>query len=452
MKKSIDITMPSLGADMSEGMLVEWLVKVGDKVKHGDIIAVLETQKGAIDMEAYHDGIITELLVQPVNTVPVGSVLARIDIEEKSLNESKNQNTSTEDIIKEPITTEEISTEKIITKKTTPEKIAPEQITPRKIIDEPVLLSAEALTEKPLLKPQKKSTEKLNINTNINTKTHSNNKTNRVLASPIVRKIAKAQQLDLLRIKGSGPNGGIILKDIAQIVPKTRLTEGEPLANMRSAIAAAMTKSKQEIPHFYLSVDLPINKAQQWLQQANKDKTPQTHILLIALVLKAVAISLQKYPQLNGFYQKDHFEPASEINIANVISLRAGGVVVPALRHVEQLSVPEIMSALRDITRRSRAIERGERLRSSELMGATITITNMGERGVDQVFGIIYPPQVAIIGFGKVKKVPQVCDEKIDIGEQITLCLSADHRVVDGMLAAKFLNSLVKNLQKPEQL
>ena len=437
MKKSIDITMPSLGADMSEGMLVEWLIKVGDKVKHGDIIAVLETQKGAIDMEAYHDGIITQLLVQPVNTVPVGSVLARMDIEEKSLNESKNQNTSTEDIIKEPITTE-----KIITKKTTPEKIAPEQITPEKIIDEPVLLSAEALTEKPLIKSQKKSTEKLNINT----------KTNRVLASPIVRKIAKAQQLDLSRIKGSGPNGGIILKDIAQIAPKTRLTEGEPLANMRNAIAAAMTKSKQEIPHFYLSVDLPINKAQQWLQQANKDKTPQTHILLIALVLKAVAISLQKYPQLNGFYQKDHFELASEINIANVISLRGGGVVVPALRHVEQLSVPEIMSALRDITRRSRAIERGERLRSSELMGATMTITNMGERGVDQVFGIIYPPQVAIIGVGKVKKVPQVRDEKIDIGEQITLCLSADHRVVDGMLAAKFLNSLAKNLQKPEQL
>ena len=434
MKKSIDITMPSLGADMSEGMLVEWLVKVGDKVKHGDVIAVLETQKGAIDMEAYHDGIITELLVQPVNTVPVGSVLARIDTEEKSLNESKNQNTSTEDIIKEPITTE--------------------QTTPEKIIDEPVSLSAAALTEKPLIKSQKKSTEKLNINTktNSNTKTHSNNKTIRVLASPIVRKIAKAQQLDLSRIKGSGPNGGIILKDITQIAPKKRLTEGEPLANMRSAIAAAMTKSKQEIPHFYLSVDLPINKAQQWLQQANKDKTPQTHILLIALVLKAVAISLQKHPQLNGFYQQGHFEPASEINIANVISLRGGGVVVPALRHVEQLSVPDIMSALRDITRRSRAIERGERLRSSELMGATITITNMGERGVDQVFGIIYPPQVAIIGFGKVKKVPQVCDEKIDIGEQITLCLSADHRVVDGMLAAKFLNSLAKNLQKPEQL
>ncbi|MBA6297459.1 dihydrolipoamide acetyltransferase family protein [Colwellia sp. MB02u-9] len=433
MKKSIDITMPSLGADMSEGMLVEWLIKVGDKVKHGDIIAVLETQKGAIDMEAYHDGIITQLLVQPVNTVPVGSVLARIDIEEKSLNESKNQNTSTEDIIKEPIAIEELTTEEIITEKTTPE-----QTTPEKVIEEPVLLSVEALTEK----PQKKTTEKLNINT----------KTNRVLASPIVRKIAKAQQLDLSRIKGSGPNGGIILKDIAQIAPKTRLTEGEPLANMRNAIAAAMTKSKQEIPHFYLSVDLPINKAQQWLQQANKDKTPQTHILLIALVLKAVAISLQKYPQLNGFYQQGHFEPASEINIANVISLRGGGVVVPALRHVEQLSVPDIMSALRDITRRSRAIERGERLRSSELMGATITITNMGERGVDQVFGIIYPPQVAIIGVGKVKKVPQVCDEKIDIGEQITLCLSADHRVVDGMLAAKFLNSLAKNLQKPEQL
>jgi pyruvate dehydrogenase E2 component (dihydrolipoamide acetyltransferase) len=387
---------------------------------------VLETQKGAIDMEVYHDGIITQLLVQPVKTVAVGTVLATIeaiaaeeDTAKQSLNESKQPSSTTE-------------------QKATEQTIA-EQIKSDKIIDEPVLLSAESLTEKSLIKPQKSPTIKPNRSMN-------------VLASPVVRKIAKTQQLDLSAIKGSGPHGAITLKDIAQLTNKTPLTDGDLLTNMRSAISAAMTKSKQQIPHFYLSLDVSINKAQQWLQQANHEKTPQEHILLIALLLKAVALTLKKYPSLNGFYLNNHFEQASEINIANVISLRKGGVVVPALRNVEQLSVSEIMVALRDMTRRSRAIERGERLRSSELMNATITITNMGERGADQVFGIIYPPQVAIVGFGKVKKAPQVCGDNIAIGEQLSVCLSADHRVVDGMLAAKFLNSLAKKLQKPEQL
>ncbi|MDX2368731.1 MAG: dihydrolipoamide acetyltransferase family protein [Colwellia sp.] len=406
MTKSIDITMPSLGADMTEGMLVEWLIKEGDKVQHGDVIAVLETQKGAIDMEVYHDGIITQLLVQPVNTVPVGTVLATIEViaaeedaTEELVNESKQER---------PVT----------------DKIVTEQITPEQTTN------------------QQSHIQNVKISTNAD----------KVFASPVVRKIAKAQQLDLSAIKGSGPNGAVILKDIVQITQKAVLSDGDLLTNMRSAISAAMTKSKQEIPHFYLSLDVTINKAQQWLQQVNHDKTPQEHILLIALLLKAVALTLIKYPSLNGFYRDYCFEQASEINIANVISLRTGGVVVPALRNVEQLSVPEIMYALRDMTRRSRAIERGERLRSSELMNATITITNMGERGADRVFGIIYPPQVAIIGFGKVNQVPQVCGDNIDIGEQLTVCLSADHRVVDGMLAAKFLNSLAKKLQKPEQL
>ena len=419
MTKSIDITMPSLGADMTEGMLVEWLIKVGDRVKQGDVIAVLETQKGAIDMEVYHDGIITQLLVKPLKTVDVGTVLATIGgiaTKKNTAEESPNESKQRRSIVK--------------------------QVTTEQIIDDRVLLSIEPLTDKQLIKPRKSHTQKLNISTYVNT----------VLASPVVRKIAKSQQLDLSAIQGSGSNGAVILKDIAQITQKSLLTDGDLLTNMRSAISAGMTKSKQEIPHFYLSLDVPINKAQQWLQQSNYDKTPKEHILLIALLLKAIAITLRKYPSLNGFYRNNRFEQANEINIANVISLRTGGVVVPALLKVEQLSVPEIMFSVRDMTSRSRAIERGERLRSSELMNATITITNMGERGADRVFGIIYPPQVAIIGFGKVNKVPQVCGDYINVGEQLTVCLSADHRVVDGMLAAKFLNSLAKILQKPGQL
>lgn len=285
----------------------------------------------------------------------------------------------------------------------------------------------------------------------------TNTATDFLYASPIARQIAKTQQMDLTTVKGSGVNGAILLRDIeSQIIPpsgkNSRHSKDEKLVNMRNAIAAAMSQSKQEIPHFYLSLDIPLNNAQQWLQHVNQGKSPQEHVLLIALLLKASASALRKYPQLNGFYRNEGFVKASEINIANVISLRSGGVVVPAIANVDQMSVDEIMQAIRDITYRSRAIESGERLRSSELSGATITTTNMGERGTDSVFGIIYPPQVAIIGFGRVKKVPQISEDKISIGEQLTVCLSADHRVVDGMLAAKFLNFFAKKLQGPEQL
>lgn len=415
MTKSIDITMPSLGADMSDGMLVEWLVKVGDKVHHGDVIAVLETHKGAIDMEVYHDGIITQLLVEPLNTVAVGTVLARLaeqGVEQEQKIEAARQGQT-------HITT----------------KIAKQAPKPT---------------------AARSSSKSQDSHANMGTDNISK-RGDTVHASPIVRKIAKAQQLDLSGINGSGFNGAVLLKDInsqsSRASNQGSIRSGQQKSTeMRSAIAATMSKSKSEIPHFYLSLDISINKAQQWLQQANQNKSPQQHILLIAVLLKAVAVALQKHPELNGFYRDDRFELANDINIANVISLRTGGLVVPALAHVDQLSVGEIMHALRDITNRSRAYENGERLRSSELSGATITTTNMGERGVDRVFGIIYPPQVAIIGFGKVKTVPQVCGDKINIGEQLSVCLSADHRVIDGMLAAKFLNSLAKILQSPEQL
>jgi len=409
MTKSIDIIMPSLGADMTEGMLVEWLIKVGDKVQHGDIVAVLETQKGAIDMEVYDDGIIRELLVQPLETVPVGTVLGRLN-ETGLVQKALNQNA---------------------------------QIRNNKNVDE---LNVTSVNKNLYQTPVNHTKTVVNKSSDVT-----------VNASPIVRKIANDQLLDLSIIKGSGFNDAVILKDIEALLnqatsKKPIYTRDEKLVSMRSAIATTMSQSNREIPHFYLSLDIPINNAQQWLQKTNQNKAPQTYTLLIAILLKAVAMTLKKYPELNGFYLNERFESSNKINIANVISLRTGGVVVPLIANIDQLTVLETMQAVRDITMRSRSINRGDRLRSSELSGATITTTNMGQIGADCVFGIIYPPQVAIIGFGKVKKVAQVCGEQINIGEQLTICLSADHRVIDGMLAAKFLNSLAKKLQKPEQL
>jgi pyruvate dehydrogenase E2 component (dihydrolipoamide acetyltransferase) len=418
-----DITMPSLGADMTEGTLTEWLVKEGDQVNSGDIIAVLETQKGAIDMEVYSSGTIAEILIEPVIEVPIGTVLARIAIAEPS------QKSSVPTPILAPIPT-----------------VIPDEIT------------SEPLTETEI---STAVSEQVKV---------TDTKVTDIKASPIVRRLAKEQQLNLTTIKGSGPQGAILLNDLASFLktetkakPETK-SEQHKLAdkavqNMRNAISVAMAKSKQEIPHFYLSLELDITNVQKWLQQKNQTTPPEEHVLLLALLLKALAYALVKYPKFNGFYQnafyqdstfgkKSTFEQASAIHIGNVISLRQGGLVVPAIHDVDKLSVSELMHGLRDITQRSR----NGHLRSSELMDGTITVTNMGERGADSVFGIIYPPQVAILGFGKARETAKIVNGNVVVASVLTVSLSADHRVIDGMLAAKFLNYLSKQLQKPERL
>jgi len=386
---SYEITMPSLGADMTEGILVEWSINIGDEVKKGDIVGVIETQKGAIDMEVHQEGTVSEILVQPVAKVPVGTVLARLKTNVEVVEEADAASLPAS--VKSESPAEYMENSKI------------EMVIPASVVS--------------------------------------------VISSPVVRKIAQEQHLDLSNIKGSGPSGAILLRDIesALSVSSESVTPAEA---MRAAIARAMEKSKKEIPHYYITLDINISHVQQWLQNENADKEPEQRMLLLVVLLKAVATTLIKYPQLNGYYLDGQYRPSKSINIGNVISLREGGLMVPAIHDVDQMSLTEIMDAIRGISSRSR----GGHLRSSELMDATITITSMGERGSDSVLGVIYPPQVAIIGFGKPRQIPQVRESEIVVCDVITTSLSADHRVSDGIVGAKFLNALAKKLQKPELL
>lgn len=407
MTKSIDITMPSLGADMTEGTLVEWQVKPGDTLKKGDIIALLETSKGLIDMEVYQQGVVTELLLEPVVTVPVGTAMAKMEVEGE---------------VVQPATS-------------VPE--APQPAEP--IAAQTPSVTAPPVSLQPLSpQPERKAAEPPRVSTRQG-----------VLASPVVRKLAAEQQLELSQLVGSGPGGAILLRDMASKQPQAKAASAADAAQtMRAAIAAAMEKSKREIPHYYLSLDVDITRAQSWLTAFNAERGPEERILLLALILKAIAQSLHQYPTLNGYYQQQQFAPSNAVHIGNVISLREGGLVVPAIHDVEQLSVEDIMVKLRDISERSR---RGV-LRSSELMDATITVTNMGERGSDLVLGVIYPPQVAIIGIGKTRKGMLVKEDQPLVADLLTVTLAADHRVSDGMIGAKFLNALANKLQKPEKL
>ncbi|MDF2152861.1 dihydrolipoamide acetyltransferase family protein [Vibrio sp. CAU 1672] len=440
----VDITMPALGADMRDGTLIEWQVKPGDRVDKGDVIAVIETSKGAIDMESYHQGTITELLVQPEIKLAVGSVMARMETDMPVTAVANDAPSLT------------VPADNVTPLVSASDEALPPYIPP-KAARTPVASStsdtappagAETLsqdtagwfaTSQPF--PNQPFTHQ-----------------QRRYVSPLARKTAYLAGIDLSGLTGSGPHGAIVMRDLptgtgaptpqpSEPVP-ARSQEQEAPSPMRQAISDAMSLSKKEIPHYYLALDINLTKVQAWLAEQNQQREPEQRLLLPAVILSAIARQLVRFPQLNGFYRDGRFVAASQVNIGNTISLREGGLVIPAILDADQLTVNQTMDALRDLAERSR---RG-RLRSSEVSQSTITVTSIGERGADSITGVIYPPQVAIIGLGRQRKAPIIRDNQLEIGDIMTVTLAADHRVSDGVTGARFLQALAKQLQHPEAL
>jgi pyruvate dehydrogenase E2 component (dihydrolipoamide acetyltransferase) len=217
---------------------------------------------------------------------------------------------------------------------------------------------------------------------------------------------------------------------------------------MRRAIAAAMTRSNREIPHYYLETRIDMSRALRWLEAANQQRSVKERLLSTVLLLKAVARALGDVPELNGYWQDDRHQPQEGIHIGFAIALRQGGLVTPALHHVDLKSLDEMMEAMRDQIMRARA----GRLRSSEMTDATITVTNLGDLGVETVYGVIYPPQVALVGFGKIAEQPWAEQGMLGVRPVLTATLAADHRATDGRRGAQFLEALNHYLQEVETL
>jgi pyruvate dehydrogenase E2 component (dihydrolipoamide acetyltransferase) len=217
---------------------------------------------------------------------------------------------------------------------------------------------------------------------------------------------------------------------------------------MRKAIAAAMARSKREIPHYYLSHTIDMTAAARWLEDANASRPPRQRLLLTVLLIKAVALALRVMPEFNGHYTAEGFQPSADIHVGTAIAIRGGGLVAPAIHFTDTKSLDELMASLRDLVTRTRA----GRLRSSELFGPTITVTSLGERGVDAVFGVIYPPQVAIVGFGRLSRRLSREDGEIEERPVVTATLAADHRASDGHRGALFLGEIERLLQAPQDL
>lgn len=369
----IEFKLPSLGADMDTGTLLQWLVQPGDAVKRGQVIAVVDTAKAAVDVECWHDGTVFALLVEPGARVPVGTPLA-------SLLE------------------------------------AGESAPP---VPEPGPRAAPAEAAQAASRPR---------------------------VSPAARKRATELGLDLAALSGSGPHGVLTLADVEAAARPSAPSDRQ--AAMRQAIAAAMSRSKREIPHYYLSETINLGPLSLWLQERNAQYPPEQRLLPAVLLLKAVALALRGYPLLNGFWQGGAFQPATGSHLGVAIALRQGGLIAPALHEVADKPLGQLMEELSDLVQRARSGS----LRSSELSDASLTVTQLGDQGVDSVFGVIYPPQVALVGFGRILERAWVEDGQLCVRPTVVASLAADHRASDGHYGARFLGELGRLLHAPANL
>ena len=396
----IEFKLPSLGADMDQGKLVQWKVKPGDAVKRGQVVAVVDTSKAAVEVEIWQDGTMFEQLVPIGEAVPVGTVIATL--------------------LAPGETPEQAARQKRAAPLARPAPAAPVSAP----VAPPISVAAPAAATLTQRKP----------------------------VSPAARQRARELNVDVEKLVGSGPHGAVTVEDVQKAAAAVHVAAApaptDRYAEMRKAIAAAMSRSKREIPHYYLSETIPMQRAAEWLARENEKRPVTERVLMGALQLKAVALSLAKAPELNGFWLGGKFQAATGVHIGVAISIRQGGLIPPAIHDVDKLSLPELMRRLSDLVSRARAGS----LRSSEMSDPTITVTNLGETGVEAVFGVIYPPQVALVGFGRMETRPWSEDGKLFTAPLVTASLSADHRASDGIRGARFLAELREHLQHPEEL
>jgi pyruvate dehydrogenase E2 component (dihydrolipoamide acetyltransferase) len=418
-----DFVMPALGADMSAGMLLEWLKQPGDTVSRGDIIAIVHTDKADIEVEVFASGVVQELLVEPGTEVPTGTLLAIIGEDGAGA-----------------------AGERAAEPSAAPPVVGPGPAP----APEPVPVVAAGAGDG-----------------------------HRLLVSPSAKQLAAELGVDLATVHGSGPGGRIQRKDVEQAraavpappppaavpappppaaaaapvapsaVTRAPAAPGEDAqAAMRRAIAAAMSRSKRELPHVDLSPTIDLSRATAWLRDENLRRSVADRLLLGVLLVKAVALALRDIPELNARWEGEEVVRSERIHVGQAIFLRGGGLVAPAIHDTDTLTVDELMRKFSDLISRARAGS----LRGAEMSDPTITVTSIGERGVETIFPIIVPPQVAIVGFGKVVERPWIFEGQLLPCPVVTTTLSVDHRVADGHRGGLFLAAIDQRLQEPNEL
>ena len=395
------IVMPQMGYDMREGTVIRWLKSEGDAVARGEVIAEIETDKATVEFEAYTAGVLRKIVAEQGIPIPVGQLIAVITDPDEPL---------AEDLLSQP-----------------------EQDATAAPVEVPASPS-------PAPSPT----------------------TGEVRASPIARRLAREQGIDLALVGGTGPGGRITEKDIRDYTPPEAAPAPTPseappaaapagerveLTRMRQAIARVTVKSKHEVPHFYIVADVDMTKAMTLRRDYNGALPAENRVSVNDFIIKACAIALQRHSKFNAFFRGDHLQMNSSVNIGIAIALEAG-LIVAGVIGCQNKSLVEIATASKDLIARA---NRGT-LRKEEYSDTTFSVSNLGTFDVDSFSAIIFPPHAAVLAVGTVKEQPVVRDGALAVAQMMKATLSTDHRVADGAEAAQFLVEIQKLLESPVNL
>ncbi len=393
----IDFRLPSLGADMEHATLAQWLKNPGDPVHRGEAIAVVETDKGLIDIESFDDATVTELVVTPGTRIAVGTVMARLSAERAAAAPAR-----------EGAAAPRAATEALAAPPRPPAVPAPAAPT----------VAAPA----------------------------------RARLSPAARRRAHELGVPLEAIEQGAPGGILHLGDVERLAAESKAqasaTAPDARSAMRGVIGSAMARAKREIPHYYLGYALDFGAAREWLTRYNAALPARERLIEGLLVVKAVALAAARIEGFNGYFRDGRFARSTAIHVGTAIAMRGGGLVAPALLDANRKDLKTLMLEFSDLVTRVRT----GHMRSSEFMTATITVTSLGEDGVETIYPIINPPQVAIVGTGCVSERPWVHASSVAARPVLNLTLAADHRVTDGRAGSRFLKTIAELLAAPEKL
>lgn len=436
--------MPSLGADMDEGTLLEWMVQPGDEVHKGDVVAVIDTAKSAIDIEVFESGVIAELLIEPGTLVPVGTPLARIDAEGAAVPEPPVEPAA----------------------KPAPESPAPNvRLTPPirhlmhqfglepgavhgsgsdgHITRQDVMAAAgEAAAQQPAVsaaKPPVAPPPK---------PVPPPSTASRHRVTPRARRLAQQRGFDLAPLVGGVTvvTGADVLAENPPAKPAAK-SPADRTAAMRKATAALMGRAAREIPHYYVVSTIDLTDTLAWLREFNAGRKPRDRVLPAVLFLRATVVAAQEVPELNGVW-RDEFIASPGVDLGVAVATRTGGLVTPRIVDSQELDLGGLMTHLADLVKRAKA----GRLRGGEMQPGSITVSSLADKGPDLLYGVIYPPQVALVGIGGVAERPFVIDGELAVRSTVTVTVAADHRATDGRTGARFLAAFGKALTHPEEL
>jgi pyruvate dehydrogenase E2 component (dihydrolipoamide acetyltransferase) len=455
-----EITMPQLSDTMTEGTVVKWIKKEGDKIKAGEIVAEVETDKANMEMESSEAGVLAHIVVVEGGKVPVGSPIAVLALGKENPADVKKSFSGAPAAAKQSAAPTAVAAGAPATGAVmAPAPVATiEQAASGEIQESGTVASHSAGNG------AGNGSSRTNGDSAPQTASETHD-SGRLRASPLARRIAADKGVELSALKGSGPGGRIVQSDVlafnpaaaapskasaaATVALPTRILSGQkeviPLTKMRSAIAAQLQKSKQSIPHFYATVEIDVEDVSKLRERLNKAlEAEKIRISIGDIIAKAVAAALVRHPNLNATFNGSEITRYGDVNLGLAVAL-PDGLIVPVLRGVNQMGLKEIRLRSAELVEKARA----GKLKQDERTGGTFTVSNLGTFGIREFAAIVNPPEVGILAVSAAEKRAVVRNDQIVARTMLNVTLSADHRVVDGADGAEFLRTLKQHLEEP---